>query len=65
VLVAALLNFSELGTELELLGSGCNVDPTEDQMDILWTQMCPASDSLASYVLPSVARSSSDGMGVE
>jgi hypothetical protein len=44
------------GTELELLSSGRNADLTEDQVDTLWTEACPASDSPASYVLPSVAR---------
>jgi hypothetical protein len=34
-LVAALSHFSELKSELELLGSGCNADLTEDQADAL------------------------------
>jgi UDP-N-acetylenolpyruvoylglucosamine reductase len=34
-LVAALLHFSELETELELLGSGRNVALIEDQVDAL------------------------------
>jgi hypothetical protein len=38
---------------------------TEDQVDALWTQARLASDSLASYVLPSVACGSPDGTGVE
>jgi hypothetical protein len=35
VLAAALSHFLELGAELELLGSGCNADLTEDQVDAL------------------------------
>jgi hypothetical protein len=35
VLGAALSHFLELGNELELLGSGRNVDLTEDQVDAL------------------------------
>jgi hypothetical protein len=38
VLVAALLHFPELGTELRLLGSGCNADLVEHQVDALLTQ---------------------------
>jgi hypothetical protein len=37
-LVAALLHFLELGTELRLLGSGCNADLVEHQVDALLTQ---------------------------
>jgi hypothetical protein len=32
-LVATLSHFLKLGPELELLGSGCNVDLTEDQVN--------------------------------
>jgi hypothetical protein len=49
-LVAALSYLLELGTELELLQSGCNTDLTEDQVDDLWAQACSASDLLASYI---------------
>jgi hypothetical protein len=35
VLPAALPHFSELGAELELLGSGRNMDLMEDQVDAL------------------------------
>jgi hypothetical protein len=30
--------FLKLGAELELLGSRHNMNPTEDQVDALWTQ---------------------------
>jgi hypothetical protein len=43
VLATALSHFLELGTELELLGSVCNADLMEDQVDALWTQVCPTS----------------------
>jgi hypothetical protein len=62
-LVAALSHFSELNTELELLRSGRNADMREDQVDALWTQVCVASDSLASHVLPSIPHNPHDGMG--
>jgi hypothetical protein len=45
-LVAAMSHFLELKSELQLLGSGCNVDLTEDQADALWTRVRMASDSL-------------------
>jgi hypothetical protein len=61
VLAATLSHFSELGLELELLGSGHSADLTEDQVDALWTQVHPASDLLASHVPPSVARGPPDG----
>jgi hypothetical protein len=35
-LVAAPSHFLELGTELQLLGSGHNTDLMEDQVDTLW-----------------------------
>jgi hypothetical protein len=46
-LVAAMSHFLELKSELQLLGSGCNADLTEDQADALWTWVRMASDSLA------------------
>jgi hypothetical protein len=55
--------FSELETDLELLGSRRNADLMEDQVDALWTQVRPASDSLTSHVLPSVAHNTPDGVG--
>jgi hypothetical protein len=60
-LATALLHFSELGTELELLGSGRNMNLTKDQVDAFWTQPCYASESLASFIPPSVACGSLDG----
>jgi hypothetical protein len=60
-LVASLSHFSGLTIELELLGFGHNAVLAEDQVDALWIQACPASDSLASFILPSVARGSPDG----
>jgi hypothetical protein len=63
VLVNALFHFSELNSELELLESGRNMDLTEDQANALWTLMCTASDSLASNIPSSVARSPPDGAG--
>jgi hypothetical protein len=45
-LAATLSHFLELGTELELLGSGCNAVLTKDQVDALWTQARNASDLL-------------------
>jgi hypothetical protein len=51
-LAAALSYFPELGTKLELLGSGYNIDLIEDQMDTLWAQARSTSDSLVSYVSP-------------
>jgi hypothetical protein len=35
-LVAALLHFLELKTELEVLRSRCSVELTEDEVDALW-----------------------------
>jgi hypothetical protein len=54
-LVAALLHFLKLKNELELLGSGCNVDQTKDQVNALLTRVCTATDSLALHVPPLVA----------
>jgi hypothetical protein len=60
-LVVILSHFPGLGIELELLGSGRIVDLMEDQVDALWTQTHQASDLLASFIPPSVARGSLDG----
>jgi hypothetical protein len=35
-LVAAVLHFLELKTELEVLRSGCSADLIEDEVDVLW-----------------------------
>jgi hypothetical protein len=56
VVVASLLHFSKLEAKVELLGSGHNVALMEDEVDVLWALAHPASDLLASHVLPSVAR---------
>jgi hypothetical protein len=63
--VAALWHFQEWGPEQELLGSGCNMELSENQVDAFSTQARLTSDSLASYILPLVARDSPDGVGVE
>jgi hypothetical protein len=65
MLVAALSHFPELGTKLELLGSGRNADLTQDEVDALWTQARQASDSLMSYTPLSVARDPPVGVGIE
>jgi hypothetical protein len=62
-LVAAVSHFLKLESELELLGSGCNADLTEDDADALWTRVRAASDSLALYVPSSVACGPPDGTG--
>jgi hypothetical protein len=64
-LAIALSHLLELGTEIELHGSGHNADPTEDLVDALWTQTHLASDSLASYVPLSISHGPPDGAGVE
>jgi hypothetical protein len=61
MLVTALSHISELDAKLELLGSGCNVDLMEDEVDALWTRVRATSNSLASHVLPSVAHIPPDG----
>jgi hypothetical protein len=65
MLAAALSHFLELETELELLGSRCNADLNEDQVDALWTQARHASESLTSSIPPSVVRGSPYGVGEE
>jgi hypothetical protein len=65
VLAAAISHFPELEAELELLGSGHNTDPTEDQVDVLWTWTCQASKLLAAFIPPKVARGTPDDMGDE
>jgi hypothetical protein len=54
-LVAALLCFPDVKSELELLGSRRNVDLTDDQVDALWPLVSAASDSLVSLVPSSIA----------
>jgi hypothetical protein len=62
-LVAFLSLFLELKFELELLGSGRNVDLIEEQADTLWTRVRAASDTLVSHVPPSITYSPPDGAG--
>jgi hypothetical protein len=62
MLFAAVSHFLELKTELEVLGSGRNVDLTEDEVDALWTRVCMALDLLALYVPSSVARNPPNGV---
>jgi hypothetical protein len=62
-LVAALLHFLELDTELVLLEFEHNVDLTEDQVDAFWTWVRAASQSLASHILPSIAHNPLDDVG--
>jgi hypothetical protein len=64
VLAATLSHSPELDTKLELLGFGHIADLREDQVDALWTQACPTSDSLASYIPPSIACGRPNGAGV-
>jgi hypothetical protein len=52
-LVASVSHFLELKSKLELLGSGRNVDLTEDEANALWIRVCAALDSLTSYVASS------------
>jgi hypothetical protein len=54
-LVVTLSHVPELGAKLELLGSGLDADLIVNQVDALWTQVCPASDLLALYVPSSAA----------
>jgi hypothetical protein len=56
-------HFLELKTELELLGSGQNVDLDEGQADALWPLVSVASDSLALLVPSSMARDPPDDVG--
>jgi hypothetical protein len=53
-LATALSHFPKLETELELLGSGCNVDLTEDQVDDLGTQT-HQDPGISDVVHPSVS----------
>jgi hypothetical protein len=62
-LIADLSHFPELEPELELLGSGYNVDLTEGQVEAFWAWTCQASESLSPWVPPSAARNPPDGAG--
>jgi hypothetical protein len=63
-LVAAVSHFPELKSKLEVLGSGHNMDLTEDEANALWMRVRMALDSLVSYVPSSVACSPPDSAGV-
>jgi hypothetical protein len=63
VLFATLSHFSELKSELEVLGSERNACLTEDLADALWTLVQMASDFLASHIPLLVACSPRDGAG--
>jgi hypothetical protein len=60
-LTTSLCHFHELEPELELLGSGYNVDLTEGQLDAFWAWMHWASKTLSSRVPSLVTRSPPDG----
>jgi hypothetical protein len=62
-LVAIVLHFWELKSELELLGSRHHANLTKNVVDGLRTQVHVTSDSLASYVPLSVACGPHDGVG--
>jgi hypothetical protein len=63
VLVAAVMHFSELDTDLEVLRSGSNMGLTESMVDALWSRVHVAANSLASHVPYSVARNPPDSAG--
>jgi hypothetical protein len=63
-LVTTLSYFLELKAELELLSFSHNAALMEDQVDVLCILARPASDLMASHILPSVVRGSPDVMGV-
>jgi hypothetical protein len=54
-LITVVLHFPELKTELEVLGSRCSTDMTEDEVDALWIRVLVASDLLAPHIASSVA----------
>jgi hypothetical protein len=59
--LVAILSYSpELEHKLELLGSGRDVDPSDDQADALWPLVSVASDKLASLIPSSLAHDRSD-----
>ncbi len=62
-MVATLLHFPKLKSELELLGSGQNAYLIEDQLDPLWPLVSAASDSLASLIPSLVDRYHPDTAG--
>jgi hypothetical protein len=60
-LVAAVLHFPKLDTDLEVLGSSHSTGLTEDEVNALRSQVRTAADSLASHIRSSVARNPPDG----
>jgi hypothetical protein len=60
-LITVLTHFPEL----ELFESRYNADLPVGQLETFWTQTCQASESLSSWIPPSVARSPPDGVGEE
>jgi hypothetical protein len=60
MLVANVLHFLELETDLEVLRSICSACLTEDEADVLWILVRTALDSLAMPVPSSVARDPPD-----
>jgi hypothetical protein len=62
-LVAAVLHFPDLGTDLEVLGTERNMGLKEDEVNALWSRVHAAADSLASHIPSSVARNPPDSMG--
>jgi hypothetical protein len=64
-LTAALSHFPELEDELDLLGSGYNVDLSNNEMETLWARTRRASESLSSCVPPSTAHSPPNGVREE
>jgi hypothetical protein len=62
-LITVVLHFPELKTELEVLGSRCSTDMTEDEVDALWIRVLVASDLLASHIASSVAHNPPYGTG--
>jgi hypothetical protein len=53
-------HFLKLETELEVVGSGCYMDLTEDEVDAIWIRVRVALNSLASHVPSSVAHNPPD-----
>jgi hypothetical protein len=62
-LVATVSHFLELKTEVEVFGSGCNADLSEDEVDAFWTWVRATVDLLVSYVPSSVAHNPPGGAG--
>jgi hypothetical protein len=63
VLVAVMSHFSELDTNLEVLGSSRSVGLIDDEIDALWSHVHATADSLVSHVPSSVACNPPNGAG--